>query len=220
MLVKTYGAAVLGIDAALITIEVSCMRGVDFTMVGLPDNAVKESRERIASALHVSGYQTPRKTIVINLAPADIRKEGSAYDLPLAIGMLAGDEQLPTTMIGDYLIMGELSLDGGLQPIKGVLPMALCAKREGFRGFIIPAANAQEAAVVDGLEVIAAEHLRDVVMFLNGEKDIEPTRVDICAEFAQHAFPEDLDFADVRGQENVKYALEVAAAGGHNLIKL
>lgn len=218
MLVKTYGAAVIGIDAAIITIEVSCTRGTDFTMVGLPDNAVKESKERVCTALHVSGYSFPRKSVVINLAPADIKKEGAAYDLPLAVSLLAGDEQLPTEHLSEYLIMGELSLDGTLQPIRGVLPMALCAKSEGFKGFILPSANAQEAAVVEGIDVIAADTLTDVVRFLSNELIIDPTRVDTSAEFEQNAFPEDMDFADVRGQENVKRALEIAAAGGHNII--
>jgi len=218
MLVKSFGSAVIGIDAVQITIEVSAVRGVDFTMVGLPDNAVKESKERITSALHVSGYNFPRKAIVINMAPADIKKEGSAYDLPLAIGMLAADEQIPSAMLQDYIIMGELSLDGTLQPIRGVLPMALCAKKEGFRGFILPEDNAKEAAVVDGLEVIAVSNLRDVTDFLSGQLHIDPVTVDTAAEFEQNAFPEDLDFADVRGQENVKRALEIAAAGGHNVI--
>lgn len=218
MLVKTYGAAVIGIDATLITIEVSCTRGIDFTMVGLPDNAVKESKERISTALHVSGYNFPRKSVVINLAPADVKKEGAAYDLPLAVGLMAGDEQFSTQHLSEYLIMGELSLDGTLQPIRGVLPMALCAKKEGFRGFILPSANANEAAVVDGIEVIGADTLTDVVRFLNDELLIEPTQVDTTEEFQLHAFSEDMDFADVRGQENVKRALEIAAAGGHNII--
>lgn len=218
MLVKSYGAAVIGIDATIITLEVSCLRGIDFTMVGLPDNAVKESKERITSAMHVSGYTFPRKAVVINLAPADIKKEGSAYDLPLAIGMLAADEQMQASLLGQYLMMGELSLDGSLQPIRGVLPMALCAKKEGYKGFILPEANAREAAVVDGLEIIAAQTLGDVVRFLNGEQQIQPTFVDTTAEFEQHAFSADLDFEDVKGQENVKRALEIAAAGGHNII--
>lgn len=218
MLVKSYGAAVIGIDAAKITMEVSASRGVDFTMVGLPDSAVKESRERITSALHVSGFGYPRKSIVINMAPADIKKEGSAYDLPLAIGILAADEQIPCTLLDDYMIMGELSLDGTLQPVRGVLPMALCARKEGFRGFILPEDNAKEAAVVDGLDVIAVRTLKEVTSFLSGLQPIMPTTVDTAEEFERNAFPEDLDFADVRGQENVKRALEIAAAGGHNVI--
>lgn len=218
MLVKTFGAAVLGIDAVQITMEVSALRGVDFTMVGLPDSAVKESKERITSALHVCDFKYPRKAIVINMAPADIKKEGSAYDLPLAIGMLAADEQIPSAMLNDYMIMGELSLDGTLQPIRGVLPMALCAKKEGFKGIILPEENAKEAAVVDGIEVIAAPNLAAVAEYLSGELVIDPTVVDTEAEFKRTALDSDLDFADVRGQQNVRRALEVAAAGGHNII--
>lgn len=208
----------IGIDAVKITMEVNAYRGVDFTMVGLPDNAVKESKERINSALQINGFNFPRKSVVINMAPADIKKEGSAYDLPLAIGMLAADEQIPSMMLDNYIIMGELSLDGTLQPISGVLPMALAAKREGFKGFILPQDNAQEAAVVDGIDVYGATTLVEVTDFLSGTHVIEPTRVNTEEEFERHAFPEDLDFADVRGQENVKRALEIAAAGGHNII--
>ena len=218
MLVKSFGAAVLGIDAVQITIEVSALRGIDFTLVGLPDNAVKESKERITSALHVSGYTYPRKSIVINMAPADIKKEGAAYDLPLAIGILAADEQIPSAILGEYLIMGELSLDGTLQPISGVLPMALAAKKAGFRGFILPADNALEAAVVEGIDVIGAHTLSEVANMLSGLTQIPPTVVDTEMEFERNAFPEELDFADVCGQENVKRALEIAAAGGHNII--
>lgn len=218
MLVKTFAAAVIGIDAVPITIEVSSSRGLDFTLVGLPDSSVKESRERISSALVMSGVRYPSKSLVINMAPADIRKEGAAYDLPLAIGVLASDEQVRCANLSEYMIMGELSLDGTLQPIRGALPMALCAKREGYRGFILPAENAKEAAVVDGLDVIAATNLQEVIAFLNGEMDLQPMQVDVESEFRLHAFSEDMDFADVRGQENVRRALEVAAAGGHNLI--
>ncbi len=218
MLVKSFGAAVIGIDAVPITIEVATLNGGDYTLVGLPDNAVKESRERVASAIHVSGYNMPRKSIVINMAPADIRKEGAAYDLPIAIGILASDEQVPTLRLDEYMMMGELSLDGSLQAVKGVLPMAICAKQEGYKGIIVPYANAEEAAVVSGLDVIAAVNLREVVLFLAGMQEIEPTVVDIESEFAERAFPADMDFADVRGQQNVKRALEIAAAGGHNII--
>ena len=218
MLVKTFAAAVIGIDAAPITIEVSSSRGADFTLVGLPDSSVKESRERISSALTYSGCQFPRCALVINMAPADIRKEGAAYDLPLAIGILAANENVHTAHLGEYMIMGELSLDGSLQPVRGVLPMALCARKEGYKGMILPAENAQEAAVVEGLEVLGMRTIREVIDFLNDELTVLPTVVDIEAEFRLHAFPEDLDFADVRGQENVRRALEVAAAGGHNII--
>ncbi len=218
MLVKTFASAVLGIDAVPITVEVSSSRGVDFTLVGLPDSSVKESRDRISSALIHSGASFPHCSLVINMAPADIRKEGAAYDLPLAIGILAADEKVHTTKLPHYLIMGELSLDGSLQPVRGVLPMALCARREGFKGMILPMENTHEAAVVKGLEVLGMNNIKEVIAFLNDELPVEPTVVDIDAEFSRHAFPEDLDFSDVRGQENVRRALEVAAAGGHNII--
>ena len=218
MLVKSFAAAVLGIDAVLITVEVSSSRGADFTLVGLPDSSVKESRERISSALTYSGFQFPRCALVINMAPADIRKEGAAYDLPLAIGILAANESVRTAHLSEYMIMGELSLDGSLQPVRGILPMALCARKEGFKGMIVPAENAQEAAVVEGLDVFGMHSVREVIEFLNDEMEMSPTVVDVESEFKLHAFPEDLDFSDVRGQENVRRALEVAAAGGHNII--
>jgi len=218
MLVKTYGAAVQGIDATIITIEVNITNGIQFCLVGLPDSAVKESHERIYSALRICGYTTPMKQVTINMAPADIKKEGSAYDLPLAIGLLAGTEQVHTAKLGTYLIMGELSLDGSLQPIRGVLPIADTAKKEGFIGLILPKQNAKEAAIVKGLQVFGVNNITEVVKFLNDEAELEPTIVDAEKEFAQAAYTSDLDFADVKGQENVKRALEVAAAGGHNLI--
>ncbi len=218
MLVKTYGAAVQGIDATIITMEVHVSAGYEFVLVGLPDNAVKESKERIRSALTVNGYRMPTRQVTINMAPADIKKEGAAYDLPLAVGLLAADEQLRSEMLDRYLIMGELSLDGVLQPIRGVLSMAIKAKAEGYKGFILPIANAREAAVVTGLEVYGMDNLREVTSFLNGELEREPMQVDMEAEFAQASVWAELDFADVRGQENVKRALEVAAAGGHNIL--
>lgn len=218
MLVKTFASAVIGIDAVPITIEVSSARGADFTLVGLPDSSVKESRERISAALVYSGLKFPTKSLVINMAPADIRKEGAAYDLPLAVGIMASAEGVRTALLTDYMIMGELSLDGSLQPIRGVLPMAMCARKEGFKGMILPSANAAEAAVVDGLDVLGMDSLTDVFDFLNGERQVTPTFVDVAEEFRQHAFSDDLDFSDVRGQENVRRALEVAAAGGHNII--
>lgn len=220
MLIKTYGAAVQGIDAVIITIEVHAEAGYDFTLVGLPDNAVKESRERIMSAIAVNGFGKPKHTLTINMAPADIKKEGAAYDLPLAIGVLAAEELVQTRLLEQYLIMGELSLDGSLHAIQGVLPMALAAQRAGYKGIILPAANAREAAVVSGLEVYGMEHLLDVVRMLNGTQAFEPVTVDIAAEFALHAFPTDLDFADVRGQASTRRAMEVAAAGGHNLLMI
>lgn len=218
MLVKTFGAAVSGIDALVITMEVDLSRGIRFFMVGLPDNAVKESQQRIESAFRVWGFDWPGRRIVINMAPADTRKEGSAYDLPLAIGILAGDEQLSAERLSDYMLMGELSLDGSLKAIKGALPIALRAREAGFKGLVLPLENAREAAVVDGLEVYGAGDLGEVVRFLNGEEGPTKTQVDLKAELGKAGLGEPLDFADVRGQESVKRALEVAAAGGHNLI--
>lgn len=218
MLIKCYGAAPQGIEAVIVTIEVHAVPGFEFTLVGLPDNAVKESHERIIAALTVNGFSKPRHTLTINMAPADIKKEGASYDLPLAIGFLAAEEEVPTKNLGQYIIMGELSLDGTLQPIQGVLPIALAAKKAGFKGIILPAQNAREAAVVDQLEVYGLNNLQEVVRFLNGTQSFTPVYVDTQAEFQNHAFSSDLDFSDVRGQENVRRAMEVAAAGGHNML--
>ncbi|MFA5046758.1 MAG: YifB family Mg chelatase-like AAA ATPase [Paludibacter sp.] len=218
MLVKTFGAAVQGINATIVTIEVNVSQGIRFFLVGLPDNAVKESHERIASALDYSGYSMPRKQIVVNMAPADIRKEGSAYDLSLAIGIMAADNKIKSDLLDQYVIMGELSLDGGLQPIKGVLPIAVKAREEKFKGFILPKQNAREAAVVNNLDVYGVENIKEVIDFFNEDTVLEPTIVNTREEFFSKVNISEIDFSDVKGQENVKRALEVAAAGGHNII--
>jgi len=220
MLVKTFGSAVSGIDADTITIEVNISKGIRFFLVGLPDNAVKESHQRIDSALKVSGYKWPGHKIVINMAPADIRKEGAAYDLPLAIGVLAASSQIVNTKMSDYIMMGELSLDGSLQPIKGVLPMALRAKEEGFKGCILPIQNAKEAAVVNDIDIYGFENITQVIRFLEDEEDIKPVIINTQEEFEKGTQMVDFDFSDVKGQESVKRSLEIAAAGGHNLIMI
>jgi len=220
MLVKTYGSAVFGVDATTITIEVNITTGFMFHLVGLPDSAIKESQQRINAALSNNKLKMPGKKIVINMAPADIRKEGSAYDLTLAIGILAASKQVNSNELDKYIIMGELSLDGSLQPIRGVLPIAIKAREEKFKGFIIPKKNAKEAAVVNNLDVIAVNNIVEVVDFLNKKKDIPPTIVDTRNEFIKKTDANMPDFSDVRGQENVKRAMEIAAAGGHNIIMI
>ena len=218
MLTKVYAAALQGIDATIITIEVNSSRGIKFFLVGLPDSAVKESHERIMSALQVNGYKFPTRQIVINMAPADIRKEGSSYDLPLAIGILASVGEIKEEKLSKHLIIGELSLDGSLQPIKGALPIAISAREQGFKGIILPKQNAREAAVVNRLKVYGVENIKEVIDFFNDKSKLIPTIVNTREEFYQHQAKYPFDFADVKGQENVKRALEVAAAGGHNII--
>ena len=218
MLVKTYSSAVFGIDAATVKIEVNVSQGVRFFLVGLPDIAVKESQQRIESALRAVGLRWPGKQVVINMAPADIRKEGSSFDLPLAIGIMAANEKIIRRELDSFVMLGELSLDGTLKPVKGILPVALNAREEGFTGLIVPSANAMEAAVVSGMKVYGMDHLGDVIDFFNGMKQFEPVKADIEELFRTTANKYDVDFRDVRGQEAVKRALEVAAAGGHNII--
>ena len=218
MLVKTFGSAVYGISATTVTVETNINPGVNFLMVGLPDSAVKESQQRIAASLKNNGYKIPGKSIVINMAPADIRKEGTAYDLTIAIGILAASEQILPEKVGDYIIMGELSLDGGLQPIKGVLPIAIQAKIEKFKGIILPKQNANEAGIVGGLEVYGVENIKDVIDFFNGERQLEQTIINTEDEFFSKLNNTEFDFSDVKGQENIKRALEIAASGGHNVI--
>lgn len=218
MLVKVYGAAVQGVDATIVTIEVNTSRGIKFFLVGLPDAAVKESNERIRAALLNTGYKFPRNQITVNMAPADIRKEGSAYDLPIAIGILAAGDIVNTEKLSRYLIMGELGLDGNLMPIKGALPIAIKARELGYEGFILPNQNVREAAVVNNLNVYGVDNIVEVVRFLNGEGTLQPTVVNTREEFYAHQDSFEFDFSDVKGQENVKRAFEVAAAGSHNII--
>jgi magnesium chelatase family protein len=218
MLGKTFGGAVYGVDALTITIEISIVGGTKYFVVGLPDSAVKESMFRVESAIHSSGFRMPRQKIVVNLAPADIRKEGSAYDLPIAIAILAASHQIDDQLLNDYFIMGELSMDGGLQGIRGALPLAVQANKEKYKGLILPKVNAREAAIVSGIEVYGVENLKEVIDFFNGKSKPNLVTVDTKAEFFRQINSYEQDFSDVKGQENIKRALEIAAAGGHNVI--
>lgn len=220
MIAKTFGSAVYGVDAKTITIEVNVTQGKDFYLSGLPDNAVKESQHRIGSSFKSLDYFMPRTKVVVNLAPADIRKEGAAYDLPIALAVLSSSGQIKTDKLGDYMIMGELSLDGIVRPVRGVLPIAINARKESFKGLILPTSNVLEAGIVSDLDVIGVATLKDAIEFLTGQKSIDPIHVDTRELFKTKSNFYEADFKDVQGQENIKRALEIAAAGGHNVIMI
>src|SRR5580658_5865606 len=218
MLVKLFGSAVYGVEAITITVEVNVTEGLHTYVVGLADSAVKESIQRIESAIKSNGYFMPRTKLVINLAPAGIRKTGSAFDLPIAIGVLAASGQLPADMLMDYIVMGELGLDGQILPIKGALPIAIQSRKEKFKGLLVPRSNGSEAAIVNQLEVFSFGHLREVMAFFRKKSDFQPVKVDTRAAFYSAAPPSDLDFIDVKGQVGIKRAMEITAAGGHNIV--
>lgn len=220
MLAKTYGSAVYGVDARKISIEVNVIQGTKFYISGLADSAVKESEHRVESALKFHGYWMPRQKVVVNLAPADIKKEGSAYDLPIALGVLKSSDQIKGDKLEQYLIMGELALDGMIRSIKGALPIAIQARKENFKGFILPIENASEAAIVNDLDVIGVNDIQEAIAFVDGKIEIDPLRKDTRDVFNAESALYTADFKDVQGQENIKRALEIAASGGHNVITL